>query len=186
MAGPEWHWYALRSSTQGLEYTVQHHGTSFTHTAATCRSPFLGAYSPTTGSCGLAIDRAPHNVHAATAAAHVRVQLAEHVRIKPPRVPNASACRAHELLADGRSMCPVSAADQPLLDGRTQWHVLSATNKQPACGYVHGGPSSITAALDHDNISVTVDGEVVVGRRRSHRADVSRPHRQCPGRPPCP
>ena len=69
----------------------------------------------------------------------------------------------------------MSAADQPLLDGRTQWHVLSATNKQPACGYVHGGPSSITAALDHDNISVTVDGEVVVGRRRSHRADVSRP-----------
>ena len=32
------------------------------------------------------------------------MQLAAHVRIKPPSVPNASACRAHEPLADGRSM----------------------------------------------------------------------------------
>ena len=37
-----------------------------------------------------------------------------------------------------------------------------------------------------DNIGVTADGEVVVGRRRSHRADVSRPRPQCPDRPPCP
>ena len=63
---------------------------------------------------------------------------------------------------------------------------LSAAVKQPAYRYVQGGTGSITAAHDHDNIGVTADGEVVVGRRRSHRADVSRPHRQCPGRPPCP
>ena len=35
-----------------------------------------------------------------------------------------------------------------------------------------------------DNIGVTADGEVVVGRRRSHRrwhrADVPRPRQQCP------
>ena len=37
-----------------------------------------------------------------------------------------------------------------------------------------------------DNIGVTADGEVVVGRRRSHRADVPRPRQQCPGSPPCP
>ena len=47
---------------------------------------------------------------------------------------------------------------------------------------MHGGTGSITAALADDNISVTVDGEVVVGRRRSHRADVSRV--ECVGRPP--
>ena len=34
-----------------------------------------------------------------------------------------------------------------------------------------------------DNIGVTADGEVVVGRRRSHRADVLRPRPQCPGSP---
>ena len=80
----------------------------------------------------------------------------------------------------------VSASDQPLLGGGTQWHPLSAAVKQPAYRYVHGGPSSITAAHDHDNIGVTADGEVVVGRRRSHRADVPRPRQQCPGSPPCP
>ena len=80
----------------------------------------------------------------------------------------------------------MSAADQPLLDGRTQWHRLSAPVKQPAYRYVREASCSITAAHDHDNIGVTADGEVVVGRRRSHRADVSRPRPQCPGRPPCP
>ena len=50
----------------------------------------------------------------------------------------------------------VSASDQPLLDGGTQWHRLSAAVKQPACRDVQGGPSSITAALDHDNIGVTL------------------------------
>ena len=100
------------------------------------------------------------------------------------RRPEGNVCRRRRQNdAVGTRM---SAADQPLLDGGTQWHPLSAAVKQPAYRYVHGAPSSITAAHDHDNISVTADGEVVVGRRRSHRADVSRPHRQCPGRPPCP
>ena len=80
----------------------------------------------------------------------------------------------------------VSAADQPLVDRRTQWHALSATINNPMVRIAQGGPSSITAAHDHDNIGVTADGEVVVGRRRSHRADVSRPRPQCPDRPPCP
>ena len=83
----------------------------------------------------------------------------------------------------------MSAADQPLLDGRTQWHALSASVKQPAYRYVHGAPSSITAAHDHDNIGVTADGEVRSSARTtqaSHRTDVSRPRPQCPGRPPCP
>ena len=80
----------------------------------------------------------------------------------------------------------MSASDHRIIDRRTQWHALSAAVKQPACRYVRESSCSITAALDHDNISVTADGEVVVGRRRSHRADVSRPRPQCPGRPPCP
>ena len=52
------------------------------------------------GVCGLAIDRAPHNGHAATAAAHVRVRLAAYVRTQPPSVQNASGSRAHEPLHD--------------------------------------------------------------------------------------
>ena len=51
----------------------------------------------------------------------------------------------------------MSAADQPLLDGGTQWHPLSATVKQPAYRYVRASSCSITAAHDHNNIGVTAD-----------------------------
>ena len=97
---------------------------------------FISAFHAYESVCGLAIDRAPHNVHAATAAAHVRVQLAAHVRINPPSVPNASACRAHELLADGRSrrreqLPPMQSSPQ---DRR------SAASERPS-----GGPASTAA-----------------------------------------
>ena len=100
------------------------------------------------------------------------------------RRPEGNVCRRRRHNdAAGR---PMSTADQPLLDGRTQWHRLSAAVKQPAYRYVQGGTGRMNRLSADDNIGVTADGEVVVGRRRSHRADVSRPHRQCPGRPPCP
>ena len=57
---------------------------------------------PTRGVFGLAIHRAPHSGHVATAAAHVRVHLATLARIQPPSVQNASACRKREPLGDGR------------------------------------------------------------------------------------
>ena len=41
----------------------------------------------------------------------------------------------------------------------------------------------LTTSVLHFPVSY---GEVVVGRRRSHRADVLRPRPQCPGSPPCP
>ena len=56
----------------------------------------------TRGVFGLAIHRAPHSVHVATAAAHVRVHLATLARIQPSSVLNASSCRKHEPLPDGR------------------------------------------------------------------------------------
>ena len=80
----------------------------------------------------------------------------------------------------------VSAADQPLVDRRTQWHALSATINNPRLCIARAGPSSMLQLCADDNIGVTADGEVGGGRRRSHRADVSRPRPQCPGRPPCP
>ena len=67
-----------------------------------CRSPFQQSISCVRGVCGLAIDRAHHNGHAANAAAHVRVHLAAHVRIQPPSVQNASGSREHEPLRDTR------------------------------------------------------------------------------------
>ena len=77
-----------------------------------CRSPFQLSISLTRGVCGLAIDRAPHNGHAATAAAHVRVRLVAYVRMQPPSVHNASGSRAHEPLHDttahGRPQPPKS------------------------------------------------------------------------------
>jgi len=56
------------------------------------------------GVCGRAIDRAPHNGHAATAAAHVRAHLVAYVRIQPPSVQNAFGSRANEPLRDTRIM----------------------------------------------------------------------------------
>ena len=78
------------------------------------------------------------------------------------------------------------ASDQPIVDRRTQWHVLSASINNPMVRIVRAGPSSMLWVSADDNIGVTADGEVVVGRRRSHRADVLRPRPQCPGSPPCP
>ena len=100
------------------------------------------------------------------------------------RRPESKVCRRRR--QNDAACTAMSAADQPLLDGRTQWHVLSATIKQPACRDVQGGTGSMLGVSADDNIGVTADGEVVVGRRRSHRADVPRPRQQCPGSPPCP
>ena len=51
----------------------------------------------------------------------------------------------------------MSAADQPLLDGGTQWHPLSAAVKQPACRDVQGGTGSMLGVSADDNIGVTAD-----------------------------
>ena len=61
---------------------------------------FISAFHAYESVCGLAIDRAPHNGHSATATAYVRVCLATHVRIEPPNVLNACGSRAHEPLHD--------------------------------------------------------------------------------------
>ena len=92
------------SMLQGLEYSFQPPETSFTHTAHTCRSPFLGALYATRGDRGRSRHRNRYNGSAATATAHVRVHLTAHARIKPPSVPNASTCREHEPPDDSKSM----------------------------------------------------------------------------------
>ena len=61
---------------------------------------FISAFHVYESVCGLAIDRAPHNGHSATATAYVRVCLATHVWIEPPNVLNACGSRAHEPLHD--------------------------------------------------------------------------------------
>ena len=65
---------------------------------------FIRAFPRMRGGCGLAIDRAPHNGHDATAAAHVRAQLVTHVSIEPPSVLNACGSRAYEPPHDTRIM----------------------------------------------------------------------------------
>ena len=60
----------------------------------------------------------------------------------------------------------------PIVDGGTQWMVLSAAINNPevaSClGGTHGGLLPLAVAKH----SVIVDGDVVVGRRSRHRADV--------------
>ena len=51
----------------------------------------------------------------------------------------------------------MSAADSPLLDGGTQWHALSAADKQPTCSIVNTGPRSMLGCCADDN--VVADGE---------------------------
>ena len=66
----------------------------------------------------------------------------------------------------------VRAVRSPIVDGRTQWMVLSATINNPevaSClGGTHGGLLRLAVAKH----SVIVDSDVVVGRRSRHRADV--------------
>ena len=74
--------------------------------------------------------------------------------------------------------------------------VLSLQHTQHVCGSVPHARLMVSCGLQVpcgcnnliavENIGVTADGEVVVGRRCSHRADVLRPRPQCPGSPPCP
>ena len=67
----------------------------------------------------------------------------------------------------------------PIVDGRTQWMVLSAAINNPevaSClGGTHGGLLRLAVAKH----SVIVDSDVVVGHRSRHRADVlgCRPHK---------
>ena len=60
----------------------------------------------------------------------------------------------------------------PIVDGGTQWMVLSAAINNPevaSClGGTHGGLLRLAVAKH----SVIVDSDVVVGRRSRHRADV--------------
>ena len=100
------------------------------------------------------------------------------------RRPEGNVCRRRRLYdAVGTRM---RAADHRIVDRRTQWHALSATINNPRLCIARAAPSSMLQVCAVENIGFTVDGEVFVGRRRSHRADVSRPRPQCPGRPPCP
>ena len=64
------------------------------------------------------------------------------------------------------------AVRSPIVDGGTQWMVLSAAINNPevaSClGGTHGGLLRLAVAKH----SVIVDSDVVVGRRSRHRADV--------------
>ena len=84
--------------------------TSFTHLAHTCRSLFLGAFSPTRGDQ----DRSSHCDHlsgiAATATAHVRVYHRAYDITRPLSVLNACGSRTREPLHDTRSHTASTAA----------------------------------------------------------------------------
>ena len=56
------------------------------------------------------------------------------------------------------------AADQLIVDRGTQWHPLSAAVNNPMVCSAQEGPNSMLGVSAHDNIGVTVKGEVVVGR----------------------
>ena len=68
------------------------------------------------------------------------------------RRPEGNVCRRRRTFVAVRPS--VSAADQPLLDGGTQWHRLSAAVKQPVCRYVQGGPSRMNRLSAVDNIGL--------------------------------
>ena len=120
-----------------------------------CRSPF---FSHARGVCSRAIDRAPHNGHAATAAAHVRVRLDTHVRIEPPSVQNASGSRAHEPLHDttahGRPQPPKSrnrSSDSSMIiqqaPATTAASAATITNVPKSCPRCCQPPSSCSHHL---------------------------------------
>ena len=82
------------------------------------------------------------------------------------------ARRARRLLQNDASCTAMRAVRSPIVDGGTQWMVLSAAINNPevaSClGGTHGGLLRLAVAKH----SVIVDSDVVVGRRSRHRADV--------------
>ena len=76
--------------------------------------------------------------------------------------------------------------DTRMLDRRTQHMVLSASNKHSVYRDAIPDPRSMLGVSDVEKIVADGEGEEVVGRRRSHQADVFRPRTQCPGSPLCP
>ena len=73
---------------------------------------------------------------------------------------NDAACTA---------MCAVRS---PIVDGRTQWMVLSAPINNPEAAPYQGGTHGGLLRLAVAKHTVIVDSDVVVGRRSRHRADV--------------
>ena len=73
-----------------------------------------------------------------------------------------------------------------MLDRRTQRMVLSASIKHVVYRDAIPDPRSMLGVSDVEKIVADGEGEEVVGRRRSHQADVFRPRTQCPGSPLCP
>ena len=68
----------------------------------------------------------------------------------------------------------MSAVRCPIVDGGTQWMVLSAAINNPAVRSMLEGTCSITASLIDADFLVIVDHEDAVGRRSRHRAGVLR------------
>ena len=74
----------------------------------------------TRGDRGLAIHRAPHSGHAATATAHVRAQLTTHAMLQPSSVLKGSGSRAHEPPDDSKSMRCEPASIRPSIQSSPQ------------------------------------------------------------------
>ena len=132
--------------------------------------------------------RAAISVHARMCTAHMHMHMHTHVHVRmggacPRARPDPGWLYRHSQARNARgSRCICHVAHLRKADVVCHGLVpFPLPAHPPPPGYICAcvKPSSITAALDHDNIGVTADGEVDVGRRRSHRADVSRPRQQC-------
>ena len=66
----------------------------------------------------------------------------------------------------------VRAVRCPIVDGRTQWMVLSAPINNPEVASCQGGTHGGLLRFAVAKHSVIVESDVVVGRRSRHRADV--------------
>ena len=86
---------------------------SYTHTAHTCSSPFLGAFLAYEGIGHRSRPRDPHSSGPATATAHVRVQLAEYDSRDMPTVQNPFVSRAHDPPNDSRPTRREHGGPQP-------------------------------------------------------------------------
>ena len=85
---------------------------------------------PTRGVFGLAIHRAPHSGHVATAAAHVRVHLITLARIEPSSVLNASSCRKHRAAARWQDHCEAAVAVDAVWTSRSPLSRVGATERR--------------------------------------------------------
>ena len=149
------------------------------------RKRFFERYDRARANVGLAIDRAPHTGHVATAAADVRVPLATHVSIEPPSVlqSRTRAAARHKdhtpragrpqrpRLQNRRSASPMISQQALATTAATALTLVNVLNSclrcccSPSCCSHHLQPKRPNPVAEHRRVDVSFSSSDRAGSR---------------------